>query len=296
MHLREAVGIYARGVAMGAADSVPGVSGGTIALITGIYDRLVSALAGVRPRTLRRLLGPGVDTHHRRAAAVRLDVGFLLVLGIGILTAFVVAAETLTRATSVYPGLTYAFFLGLIAASAVVFGRQVHWTGWRLGGAGGAAVLVGLLSGMTATAGLHATWLTFLSGVIAISAMVLPGLSGALLLVILGQYEFLLAALRATLAGLRAGELDPAATTVVVFLTGAVVGLLTTAQAVSAALARARETTLAVLLGLLVGGCVQPLLRVTAADSSVVGIVLATGIGAGTIVAIDRAAGGLAYT
>ena len=300
MELREAVGIYARGVAMGAADSVPGVSGGTIALITGIYDRLIHALAGVRVDTISQLIAPGGARRRRQAAIARLDVGFLLLLGAGMLSAFVVAAETLTRATSQVPGLTYAFFFGLIAASAVVFGRQVTWTGRRLGGASGAAVVVGGLSGLTATAGAHGHWIAFLSGVIAISAMVLPGLSGALLLVILGQYEFLLGALRDTLAVVRTGVVDTGAVTVVVvFLVGAVVGLLTIARLVSAALARDRETTLAVLLGLLVGGCVQPLLRVSdavAAGTSTPGVVVAGAVGAGTIVALDRAAGGLEYT
>ena len=300
MDPRESVGIYLRGIAMGVADSVPGVSGGTIALITGIYDRLINALAQVRVDTLRQILAPAAGQSRRRTATDRLDAGFLLLLGAGIGSAFVVAAETLTLATARVPGLTYAFFFGLIAGSAVLFARQVPWTALRLVGATGAAVGVGVLSVVTATAGVHANWIVFLSGVVAISAMVLPGLSGALLLVILGQYEFLLAALRDTLAVLRTGDLDTAAVTVViVFLTGAVVGLLTIARLVAYALDRDRATTLAVLLGLLAGGCVQPLLQVTAAvdaGTTLLGVVTAALLGGGAVLALDRAAGGIEYT
>lgn len=298
MGLRAVVGIYLRGLAMGAADSVPGVSGGTIALITGIYDRLIEAIAAVRTGTVRDLVWPPAGDR-RREAATQLDVGFLLALGAGIMSAFIVAAETLTRATTQYPGITYAFFFGLIAASAVLFGRQVRWTPPRIGGAGLAAGLVGLLSVATATTGQEAYWLVFLSGAIAISAMVLPGLSGALLLVILGQYEFLLSAFRETLSVVYTGAIvRESVAVVVVFLTGAVLGLVTVARLVSYAFKQNRETTLAVLLGLLVGGCVQPLLRVQAAtaEGTTLWVVVLSALFGGVAVGLlDYLAGGLEY-
>jgi len=125
--LRAFVGIYLRGLCMGAADAVPGVSGGTIALITGIYERLIAAITAVEPRRLRRI-GSGIDPA-RRADAVdalrELDVGFLLAVGAGILTAVVTILRVVSVLLDVAPVGTYGFFFGLIGASAAVLYSEV---------------------------------------------------------------------------------------------------------------------------------------------------------------------------
>ncbi|MFB6294326.1 MAG: DUF368 domain-containing protein, partial [Candidatus Nanohaloarchaea archaeon] len=125
--LRDWLVVYAKGVLMGAADTVPGVSGGTIALITGIYERLVDAVASLDPAPLRH-----VPRLHREAARRRLladlrdrDIAFLAVLGLGVATAVVLLSRFMHTALVQYPGPTNALFFGLIAASAAVLYTEV---------------------------------------------------------------------------------------------------------------------------------------------------------------------------
>lgn len=306
--MRDALAVYLKGFCMGAADMVPGVSGGTIALITGIYDRLVGALAALHPGPLARLRRPHDAT--ARSAFVadlwRMDVPFLLVLGAGIVTAVVVAAEVLTVALTAYESPTMGFFTGLIAASAILIGRDIHWTSRRAVAAAVAATVAVAVATITVSAATPGLAFVAIAGTIAISAMVLPGLSGALLLIILGQYEYLLGELRGflnALAGLPVGgSTTPVVdhgVVVVAFLGGAVVGLFTVAHAVDRALSRDRHTTLAVLVGLMAGGVYPPAVTaiggVSGAGVSAPLVVAAAVVGVAVIVLFDRATGDLSY-
>lgn len=123
--------VYLKGVSMGAADAVPGVSGGTIALITGIYERLIGAVTSITPGRIKRVLAGVVPGNRDDAiAAMReVDIGFLLTLGAGIATAIVTIMRVLEIAIEQQPVPTFGFFFGLIAASAVVLYAQVSSTG-----------------------------------------------------------------------------------------------------------------------------------------------------------------------
>ncbi len=267
--MRRWISIYLKGIFMGTADTVPGVSGGTIALITGIYERLVTAITNVDPRLAKHALRPhDADARAELAEGLRrMDIGFLLALGGGIATAIVAVSQIVGTLAESYPGLLAAFFVGLIGASAIVLGRQVSLEDGRtkLVAAVGVA-LAGSMVFLGDGAAPHALPLIFLSGMIAVSATILPGVSGAFFLLVLGQYYYMLDALTTflgDLVGLASGGgvdavLD-SGVVVVTFLTGAAVGVLSIAHAVKWALEHHRERTLAFLVALMVGGVLVPL-------------------------------------
>ncbi len=299
--------VYLKGLCMGTADVIPGVSGGTIALVTGIYDRLIGALAALDGRLLGTLAEIHEAPGRRRLLeqARRMDLPFLLALGAGIVTAVLTLASVVGWFLAAYPGETFAFFVGLIAASAVLIGNDIAWTLRRVGAAAVAAgVVVGVSTG-TAVVETHALWMVFLAGTVGISAMVLPGLSGALVLLILGQYAFLLDALQTVLAGVLAlptdgvrADLRRSGAVVLTFGLGAIVGVLTIAKVVQWALDRDRQTTLAALVGLMAGGVVPPGQRALAATppgAAAGGLLVVAGLGAGAIYVLDRLTDDLSY-
>ncbi len=308
---RDWLAVYAKGVAMGAADTVPGVSGGTIALITGIYERLVSAIAALDAGLARDALGVA-DARGRqrlREALARADVAFLAVLGLGILTAVLTVSRGVGFALEAYRAPTNAFFFGLIAASAVVlYGEVALDTPRRWAAAALAAGFAFWLTGSTAGGDVSHAWPVIVgAGAVTSSAMLLPGISGAALLYVLGQYEYLIDALHGfvgALADLLAGG-DPAAalatgTVVATFLAGVAVGLVTVAHAVRYALRRDRGTTLTVLVSLMVGALRLPAAEVLAntprwTPAAAAAVAVAALAGAGIVLALDRYTDDLEY-
>lgn len=301
--------VYLKGVAMGVADSVPGVSGGTIALVTGIYERLVTAIAAADPRVLAHALR--LHDAGERAALVtdlrEMDVPFLLVLGAGIVTAVVVATQGLAVALEEHTTLTHAFFFGLIGASAVVlYGEVSLGTPRRVALAAVGVLAAALLTGETAASVPHTAPFVFVAGAIAITAMILPGVSGAFLLLVLGQYEFMVETLEGAIdavaalaGGGRPDALLGPATTIATFVAGAVVGLLTVAHAIRWALDRYRQATLTLLVSLMAGGLRLPAERVADAwagtPASAAAVALAAAAGAAAVLALDRYTDDLDY-
>lgn len=301
--------VSAKGFCMGAADAIPGVSGGTIALITGIYERLIDAITNLDVDRIRGLLAAlsSGDRDRIGEALTAMDATFVIALGVGILTALVTVASLVAEAVDSFPVETFGFFLGLIAASAAVLWRDV-----RVNTPGRAvAAVVGFLiafvvSGRTGAALGTGPLTTFLAGMIAVSAMILPGISGSLILLILGQYTYLTNSLRdvrdAVLAVPFGG--DPAAAvapgvTAVVFCCGAVVGLLSVAHVVERALEFRREATLAFLVALVVGALRAPVARIDRAVSGVwttevlVAVAGTALVGVIIVLILERAAGGI---
>lgn len=271
--LRKYAVVYLKGMVMGAADTVPGVSGGTIALVVGIYERLIQAITGLRPDVLRFL--PGLYHERGRKKFYRelidRDVPFLLVLGTGVVSAVVVLSRVVHAALGSYRAQTFAFFLGLILASAIVLYEQLSFktAGQAISGVSG-FIIAFLVTGATAT-GLfpHDLPFIFLAGVIAISAMVLPGISGAFLLLIMGQYTYLTGVLSrftdGVLSLIRGGEasgLLELASVIMVFGMGASVGILTVAHTVERMLERYRLATMTFLVSLMLGSLRLPVAEI----------------------------------
>jgi putative membrane protein len=237
-----------RGFAMGAADIVPGVSGGTIALILGIYERLIASVrAGSKALTL--LVRRDVAGFRRWMAAV--DWTFIVPLGVGILVAVFLLASILRDLLHDQAEIMSALFLGLVAGSVVVAWRLIREP--RLNHALiiiGVGLLIFVLLGLRGGTNEEsvgqlsepALWAFFVAGAIAICAMILPGVSGSFLLVIMGMYAPVLAAVT-----------DREFAALGVFLLGAVVGLALFSQVLYLALQRAHDLVLAVLIGLMAG-------------------------------------------
>ena len=230
--------VYLRGVAMGAADIVPGVSGGTIAFITGIYLRLLTAI-GNAPRALVTELFRG------RLAAFwqAIDGAFLIALFGGILTSIFTLAKLISYLLQAWPVPTWSFFFGLIVASVWHVGREIEHWGWGtwvplLVGTGVAYWITLLTPGEVSVT--YAT--LFGAGALAICAMILPGISGSFILLLLGLYGPVLAAVK----GL---QLDYLA----VFAAGCVLGLVTIAKVIAWFLRVHHNPTLALLTGFMIG-------------------------------------------
>ncbi|MFT4868756.1 MAG: putative membrane protein [Colwellia polaris] len=257
---------YLKGMAMGAADAVPGVSGGTIALITGIYERLIDAVAGLTGQKLiytAKILDKDRQSFYRQLKD--LEIPFLTVLGAGVLSSLLIVLNLMHYMISSFPVETYGFFFGLIAISALVLYSEVDLSSLRSKLAGLTGFMAAfLLSGYAATSIGNSLPVVFLSGAVAVSAMILPGISGSLILVILGQYEYMTAALsRFTDAVINireagVGNVAENAPPVVVFVSGGVVGLLSIAHLVKKALDKYRKATMTFLVSMIVGALRAP--------------------------------------
>lgn len=260
---------------MGVADTIPGVSGGTIAFITGIYERLVAAIAELDFRVITRL--PGLVTTDSRREFYDLlkegDYPFLLVLGAGIISAVVTLSHVMAVALATYRAPMNAFFFGLIGASAIVVYRRIDVnTPGRF-----VTALVGFafaywVTGISAGGEFpHSPVLILAGGMLASSAMLLPGISGAALLYIIGQYEFMintLGSFTAGIAGLITGDgvqpiIEPGIF-VWTFLVGVGIGLLTIAHVVRWALATWRMSTITFLVSLMLGSLRLPVIEIEA--------------------------------
>ncbi len=238
MDLRERVKLFFKGMAMGAADVVPGVSGGTIAFISGIYEELIASI---------RAIGPGsIGTIRREGIAVawrRVNGDFLLTLVAGIATSILLLVRPITWALQHQPVLLWSFFFGLIAASVWLCGRLVrHWSvppiiGLLLGTA--VAIIIGLLQ---AGQGSESLWFFFFAGSIAICAMILPGISGSFILLLLGAYAPVLAAIK--------GFDLPV---IAVFAAGCVAGLMVFSRMLGWMFTRHHDLTVSTLTGFLLG-------------------------------------------
>jgi putative membrane protein len=234
--LRAWLALVVRGMAMGLAELVPGVSGGTIAFVTGIYYELVRSLSSFRPDSLRVLLRGGPLAFWREH-----NLGFLTVLALGMLISIAAFARLFEYLLDTVPTLVWGFFFGLIVASVVQIGRRRQRS--MLFGYGTAGLCLGLallmLEPIDAGTSL---WIFFAGGVIAVSAWLLPAVSGSFMLLVLGLYEPVLRALNA---------LDLPIITV--FAAGCAVGILTMARFLQWLMIRFTEPLLALLTGFMAG-------------------------------------------
>ena len=237
--VKDYAGIGLRGVAMGACDVIPGVSGGTMAFILGIYEELVNSLRAVGRKEFL-----GALARFRIAEAARaINLPFLVSVLSGILVAIFSLAKLMSWLLDNQPVYTWSFFFGLILASVLVVGKRIpKWTAvlWIAfaAAAAGAYVLTGLVPAQTP----DALWFIFLSGFLAICAMILPGISGAFILLILGKYEYILSSIS-----------DRNVSVLAVFAAGCGIGLVTFAQILSWLFKRYHDLTVALLTGLMLG-------------------------------------------
>ena len=239
--IREHAGVYLRGLAMGACDIIPGVSGGTIALITGIYERLVGAIGSIDPASVKHLVRG--DFASLRSDIEKIDIPFLVVLLAGIATAFLLMSGVILTLLTDYTVATYSFFLGLIVASAVVIFLEIRSPNAATIAFLAIGAVAGYLLGGIGHLDIgHSLPVLFLTGMVALCAMILPGISGAYMTLVLNQYEFMLAALRAI-----------SLPEIVAYIAGGVAGLLLFTKALKYLLTTHHAAMLALLTGLMLG-------------------------------------------
>lgn len=243
MEIKRHIMTAVKGFGMGAANVVPGVSGGTVALLTGIYGNVIDSLnALVSPSTWKLLFKEGVGAFWKKIGG-----NFVCALAVGILLSVFTLAKLVTYVMLWYPVQTWAFFFGLIIASAVYMLFDVK--GWKtvdvlwtvLG------VLLGVvICTLSPTETPDALWFLFICGAFAICTMILPGISGSLVLVILGKYEYVMEAV---------GELD--VFRLGVFALGCLVGLFAFAKFLHWMLDKFGRQTMLVLIGFVIGSLVK---------------------------------------
>ncbi len=231
--------IVGTGAAMGAADVVPGVSGGTMAFIMGVYEELIDAIKSFN-LTFLRLLFSG----RFRAAFDYVNGTFVLALGAGLGTAILSLARVLSWLLEHQREYLFAFFFGLILASILAVSAHVRWRLPMWGTLVGGSVVAFWLAGLAPSAPLESPSALhlFLGGAVAISAMLLPGVSGALILLTLGLYDFLIAAVKS----LDVGAVVPA-------VAGMVAGIMLFARLLSWLLKRYHQVTVTLLIGFMIG-------------------------------------------
>lgn len=237
--LKDYIVISLKGIAMGAADVVPGVSGGTIAFISGIYEELLGSISNINLDLFKTLKSEGF-----KAAWKQLNGSFLLALLLGIFVSIVSLAKAIKYLLEYHPILLWSFFFGLVLASIIYVGKQI--TKWNL-----VTILILVLGAALAyyittldplVSENSSPWFMFLAGAIAICAMILPGISGAFILVLLGAYKPVLEAVSErnykiiTLVGI-----------------GAIVGLLSFSRILKWLFKHYKNYTLAALTGFIVG-------------------------------------------
>jgi len=227
-----------RGCAMGAADVVPGVSGGTIAFITGIYEELIDSIKNIDLQALKLLFRLQWTAFWKK-----INGSFLLAVVTGIAISIFSLAKLMTWLLDHHPIYIWSFFFGLIIASSVLVSKEIRK--WN------PAAILSLLAGAAAAFGIttmtpastpDAWWFIVLAGAIAICAMILPGISGAFILLLLGKYTFILGAV----SGLNIGVL-------LLFAAGAVAGIISFSHLLSWLLKNHHTVTVAVLTGFMIG-------------------------------------------
>ncbi len=245
--------LFLKGVAMGAADVVPGVSGGTIAFISGIYEELLSSIKSLDLQAIKLLTGFKIAAFWRK-----INGNFLAILFAGIIFSILSLSRIVLYLLENQPILLWSFFFGLIVASVILVANQV--TKWSILPV--IALILGTaiayyISGIGSIADESASlFYIFLCGAIAICAMILPGISGSFILILMGAYQLVFGTIKNFIDSLLAIELAEAFNhfkIILIFIVGCLFGLTSFSRLLSWLFKNHHNTTVALLIGFLIG-------------------------------------------
>ncbi|MDP3066728.1 MAG: DUF368 domain-containing protein [Methanobacteriaceae archaeon] len=273
---RETFLIFLRGLLMGIADVIPGVSGGTIALITGIYQRLIHAISQINLTFLFYALEGKFGKAQEEVKKWDFNLFIPLLAGIGL--AVLTMSKIMMMFLTVYTAPTYAFFFGLILASAGFVYKHVD----ELNLKNIVFLIIGLVFavlfvGLNPIQANHSLPIIFISGMVAICAMILPGISGAFVLLLLNQYEYMLQSLN------QLKIVD-----IVIFGMGALIGILSFSRLLDYLLNNHKSVTMAFLVGLMVGTLRLPYQKITSTMDSLWPIFLAGVLGFVMVIILEK--------
>lgn len=242
--------VTVKGICMGAADVIPGVSGGTIAFMTGIYEELVGSINAINTTAMKLLFSGKFKEFWKH-----INGNFLLSLIAGILVSILSLAKLMTYLLEHHPVQTWAFFFGLIVASSIFILKDIK--GWKFRDI--VMLAIGIVTGavvctLSPTETPDGLWFIFLCGAIAICAMILPGISGSFILLILGKYEYMMG----TVAKIVSGDGVPMDFVIlIIFAAGALAGIIAFSKFLHWLLAGYHRPTLLALAGFIIGSLVK---------------------------------------
>ncbi|MFI3280413.1 MAG: DUF368 domain-containing protein [Rikenellaceae bacterium] len=236
--VKEYIEIALKGCAMGAADVVPGVSGGTIAFISGIYEELISSIKSVDLEAIKLLLSLKFRDFWQK-----INGNFLLAVMCGIAISILSLAKIMTYLLANHPIMIWSFFFGLIIASAILIFKEIK----DFNALSAISIIVGaviayFITVLSPTQTPNEWWFIMLCGAIAICAMILPGISGSFLLLLLGKYQYILGAL---------SNFD--VVTMLLFIAGAAIGIVSFSHILSWLLKNFHTATVSLLTGFMIG-------------------------------------------
>lgn len=255
--IKDSLLIFLKGILMGISDVIPGVSGGTIALIVGIYERLINSIKEFNLTFIPQYTNYFITKNTKylknaKQSFSRIDFALFIPLGLGIIISLGIGSFFIPYLLDTYPVYMFSFFTGLILASIhLIYKRKLQKIEFKeiiffvIGG-----FIAVYIIGLDALQFNHNNLIIFVSGMIAISAMLLPGISGSFLLLILGQYQYMLNALH---------NISTNFLTVLSFMLGAFVGLFGFARIIALLLKKYHSQTISFLIGLMVGSLRLPL-------------------------------------
>jgi putative membrane protein len=259
--MKDKILIYLKGFLMGVCDIIPGISGGTIAFITGIYARLINSVKSFSPKLVYDIV---TYPANRRSNSLKedikkLDLVFLLILLLGIMSAFLIGSRIIKFLLNEYFAYTLSFFIGLILASSKTIFEHIENHSLKnilfclLG------LILGLLSSMLVPLTIKPSLgYVLLGGFCAVNAMFLPGISGAFILLIMGLYEFMIGVLN---------DIRNNISYFLVFIAGAILGAFTISRIISFLFKKNRCRTLYTLLGLVIGALATPIKKIIETES-----------------------------
>ena len=242
--------VTVKGICMGAADVIPGVSGGTIAFMTGIYEELVGSINAINTTAMKLLFSGKFKEFWKH-----INGNFLLSLIAGILVSILSLAKLMTYLLEHHPVQAWAFFFGLIVASSIFILKDIK--GWKFRDI--VMLAIGIVTGavvctLSPTETPDGLWFIFLCGAIAICAMILPGISGSFILLILGKYEYMMG----TVAKIVSGDGVPMDFVIlIIFAAGALAGIIAFSKFLHWLLAGYHRPTLLALAGFIIGSLVK---------------------------------------
>jgi putative membrane protein len=242
--MKETIQLMIKGLFMGIAEAIPGVSGGTIAFITGIYQELIETIKSFTPSNLKKIFSNYKDFW------ISINGDFLLKLLIGMASGLIFGVLVITHLLDTQQELLWAFFFGLILASAVWLSKDISWTFIYFIVAVLGAVLAYFITGLTPTSGSDHPLYIMLAGGIAITALMLPGISGSFMLLLFGLYHTIMFAVKDIISGqIGTNQIIIVGS----FAVGALIGLFSFARVLSYLFKHYGQITMAFLIGILIG-------------------------------------------